>query len=400
MKKYVLTLVFATCAFFGYQEKSEAFSQPQPTPFTWNGHTYNHAAALKVSENVTFIWYCSSNYIDAAYNPTNGSFGYFCGGANADYSNLYNMHPAEGLVWICYNASCSINKTYYKSYSFIGGFNAVSLPLSANLYSDINVINTVTREIAMNANLEATETPLRFPLNDYTAYTAPVSSAMDQSTLGNGATYAAGEDNIVETFEGEIGDIGPYSGSTCYRNFDNTAFGVSFNYVGTGNTGGSHYLCYDAHPGYDYPATLGTYIHAPTDGTLCVATTQTAQQNPSDVWRNTSKCPLPSEVNTRWLNSGGYNTFYIIHEGVYVNGSINNYMTVFLHSDDLESSVRADIEQNGYAQVTEGEHIAQVGNVNTTGAHMHFEVYKKNGSAWDRIDPYGDGTDNILWEQN
>ena len=76
-------------------------------------------------------------------------------------------------------------------------------------------------------------------------------------------------------------------------------------------------------------------------------------------------------------------------------------MTVFLHSNDLESTVRGDIQQYGYAQVSRNDHIAEVGDVGSPGAyHVHFEVYKKNGENWDRVDPYGNGTNNILWEQN
>ncbi|NCA94088.1 MAG: hypothetical protein EOM84_02800 [Sphingobacteriia bacterium] len=249
------------------------------------------------------------------------------------------------------------------------------------------------------------ETPLSFPLDKdcsgitCTPYTVPVSAAMDQTTLGAGAVYGAGEDSEVETFEGEAGNIGPYSGSTCYRKSDNTTFGVRFNYVGTDDTGGAYYICYDAHPGYDYPASRYTNINAPADGTLCVATSTTQQPYPVNVWRDTTKCPFASiPGGVTW---SGHHTFYIIHEGLYINGSTNDYMTVFLHSDDLESLVRDDVEQYGYATVTKNQHISESGDIGSPGSyHMHIEVYKNNGESWDRVDPYGDGTNNILWEQN
>lgn len=266
-----------------------------------------------------------------------------------------------------------------------------------------NLGNVIDGQVLITKNMEeAIATPLSFPLDTEcsgipcTPYTAPVSSVMDQTTLGTGAIYGAGEDSEVETFEGEIGDVGPYAGSTCYRKSDNTAFGISFNYVGTTGTGGVYYLCYDAHPGYDYPATSETDINAPADGTLCVATSVTQQPYPVDVWRDTAHCPYSTAGSTSW---SGYHTFYIIHEGLYINGSVNDYMTVFLHSDDLGSSVRSDIEQYGYATVTKNQHIAESGDVGASGSyHMHLEVYKKNGGNWDRVDPYGDGINNILWE--
>jgi len=49
--------------------------------------------------------------------------------------------------------------------------------------------------------------------------------------------------------------------------------------------------------------------------------------------------------------------------------------------------------------VTRGQHIADVGSVGAgTANHMHLEVYKKVDGAWTRVDPYGDGTNNILWQ--
>ena len=82
-----------------------------------------------------------------------------------------------------------------------------------------------------------------------------------------------------------------------------------------------------------------------------------------------------------------------------INGSTDEYMTVFLHSNNLESAVLSGIYQNGYKEVTRLQEIAAVGDFGAaSGAyHVHMEVYKKISSAWNRIDPYGDGTNNILW---
>ncbi len=384
---------------FPMKQAAAFFVQPEAVPYTYDGHTYHHAAAINISGSMTIIWYCESDYVDAAYDPSNGTFSYFCGGANSDYSNLA-VHAATGLARLCFNADCSSKADYYQTSSFMGGYNSVSTPLEDNLYSGINVINTVTYDVAMNANLSPSRTGLfTFPFSGDTAYTANVSAVMDQTTLGTGAVYASGENNAVQTFEGETGTVGPYSfDKTCYRKSDNTPFGISFNYVGTSGSGGAYYLCYDAHPGYDYPKSYHTAIYAPASGILCVFTSQTSQSSPSDVWRDITKCPFASAPQQSGITWSNYHTFYILHGPLVLNGGSYTFMTVFLHSDDLVSGIRTAVESNGYANVETLQQIAEVGNYpGTFGHHMHIEVYKYNGSTWDRVDPYGDGTNNILW---
>jgi murein DD-endopeptidase MepM/ murein hydrolase activator NlpD len=75
-------------------------------------------------------------------------------------------------------------------------------------------------------------------------------------------------------------------------------------------------------------------------------------------------------------------------------------MTVFLHSNNLENTVVwSTIASQGYVIVTRGQYIADVGSVGAgTANHMHLEVYKKVSGAWTRVDPYGDGTNNVLWQ--
>jgi murein DD-endopeptidase MepM/ murein hydrolase activator NlpD len=244
----------------------------------------------------------------------------------------------------------------------------------------------------------ATPSYLSFPLAGYTAYTAPVSAVMDHSMT---APYGADTNRTVTAFNGEVGTVGPYKKSTCYRKLDSSAFLIGvLNYTGTSGSGGNAYLCYDGHPGYDYPRPLGTDIFAPAAGKLCVATTNTSQPSPANVWRSSTECgAIPNVIITRWKKSGkgNYNTFYIFHTE-YINGVTGDYTTVFLHSNNLESSVWSTVASQGYANVTRGQHVAAVGNVGTGGYHVHMEVYKKNTSGeWVLIDPYGDGVNNILW---
>ncbi len=243
-----------------------------------------------------------------------------------------------------------------------------------------------------------------FPLQDVTAYTAEIYSVMDHSM-----TTPYTKDGVVLAFNGEEGGVN--NGCWCYstdsvcdpNNYTSCAV-VGFmnvegiNFLDNVVNYNDEYLYYDGHPGYDYSTPTGTDIHAPESGTLCVATTTTQKPQPADLWRNTTKCPLSSAGITNWLS---HHTFYIIHKNVLLNDSIDDYMTVFLHNTDLESSVRASVEQNGYIQIIRGQHVAESGEFGSPGApHMHMETYKWNRttSAWDRVDPYGDGVNNILWE--
>lgn len=254
---------------------------------------------------------------------------------------------------------------------------------------------------------------LSFPLAGQTAYTAEVSSVMDQGTLGTGSTYGSERNGTVSIFNGESGTA--TTGCHCYStglscngsNYSSCAVpgyaklgGGSWTFTGIINftaTDGKVY--YDGHPGYDYPKAQGTTILSPASGTLCVATTVTSKPTPSAVWRNTTNCgSIPSVITERWQTSGGHNAFYILHGSMLMNGSTDEYMTVFLHSNNLESTVLAGIYDDGYKTVTRLQEIAAVGDIGAPGAyHVHLEVYKKVSGTWNRVDPYGNGTSNLLW---
>lgn len=237
---------------------------------------------------------------------------------------------------------------------------------------------------------------LSFPLTGLNAYTAKVSAVTDHSM-----TTPYTEDGIVRAFNGTEVKVenGRFDG--CYRKADGNSFQeLGINYVGTDITGNEFYLCYDGHPGYDYPYPKGTDINSPANGTLCVATTYTAQRTPPDVWRNKTVCGgIPSVVNQRWKDTGGHNVFYIFHRE-YINGSADDYMTVYLHNNNLSSAVLTSVQTNGYATVTRDQHVADVGKRGANGYHMHIEVFKKVGTDWIRVDPYGDGANNILWARD
>lgn len=400
MKRLILLLICTLNLFSG----AVLAVNPISLPYTYQGITFNHAFAYANS---------SGTHICYFKNPTHSSIQYPAPYYGVESDAMYSPDDSCGGTYLAHNTrliffvtdppycstcgiviSCSLTHNTWSSFDM-----AVPSWWSAGGTSICGVSYYPNDSLYQPGD---PDTPFVFPLqttcsgNPCTAYTAGVSSVMDQSTLGTGATYESGEDGEVESFEGEVGDVGPYPGSTCYAKSDSSAFGSSINYVGTTGTGGEYYLCYDAHPGYDYPASQGTDINAPESGTLCAAVTATEPDDSPVLWRDTTRCPYATAGGTSW---SGYHTFYIIHDGLRMNGETGKYMTVFLHNDSLSSTAQSAIEQNGYAEVSKGDHVGDVGDVGATGHyHMHLEVYKWNGSSWDRVDPYGDGTNNILWE--
>lgn len=331
-------------------------------------------------------------YDSSAYNPN--VIVYMCTGNYACQNNTWGNSVSSGQIryrqytWFDWNYAGPTGYDLRSDLVRAVGID-IKVNFSYNWDGQFGLPNLSTGDVLVEGG--APPSYLAFPIDGDTAYTAPVSSVMDHSMPGG--PYS--ENNTVLAFNGELGNMAHYLG--CYANSDSTAFDMGINYVGTSGTGGAYYLCYDGHPGYDYAFPENTHIHAPANGTLCVATTYTSARTPANVWRNTTECPLPSVVTERWQDSGGFNAFYIFHTE-YINGSTSDYLTVFLHSANLESSVRTAVESNGYTTVTKNQHIANVGDVGSSGAyHMHFEVYKWNGTSWIRVDPYGDGTNNVLW---
>ncbi len=406
MKNAILAPLFFLLILFS-GKSSASMVEPEAVPYAYNGNTYTSViATFCASIGYTNHLYCTGDVYAGTNDDT--SFSYRCG-KDLEYNHmLVHTYDPDGIK--VYDQEMGSWWTFFSSGNTCSGFSESTLLTSEPIYYQpvYGEYPTDTVRFAANWSLPP-DTPFGFPLqttcsgDPCTAYTAEVSSVMDQSTLGTGATYESGEDGEVESFEGEIGDVGPYANSTCYAKFDSSAFGSSITYVGTTGTGNGYYLCYNSHPGYDYPAPLQEGeridINAPESGTLCIATTATEPDDPPVLWRDTTRCPHATAGGTSW---SGYHTFYIIHDGLQMNGVAGKYMTVFLHNDSLSSTVQSAIEQNGYAEVSKGDFIAKAGGWGPSGAnhyslHMHFEVYKWNGSSWDRVDPYGDGANNILW---
>ena len=118
---------------------------------------------------------------------------------------------------------------------------------------------------------------LEFPLDGYTANTAPISSVFDHTMTdgsGNIAKWPA-VDHIVTAYTGEVGNgaLSSYD-PTCITGIDAPYDNLMTNYVGAGECHPDvqlNYLSYDNHPAIDYSATSLTPIKAPGTGVVTVS---------------------------------------------------------------------------------------------------------------------------------
>ena len=202
---------------------------------------------------------------------------------------------------------------------------------------------------------------LGFPLPGYTPFTAPVSAVMDNSVLERTPIEFYVPGDLIKAFNGEIGEkqygviyLDPYGLYwPAYMNSTHTDF---FPPSGAGvrplNYLNGPYLSYAGMPGYNYQVPQGTPVLATADGKLYKAVTDP-------------------------VNGAGYDYYsnsYIDHQ--------NGWYSWYLYAP-LTSAILAQINQNGYAQVTKGQVIG-----NTTGTHLHFEVRYNGSDHQNVVDPY------------
>jgi uncharacterized repeat protein (TIGR01451 family) len=243
--------------------------------------------------------------------------------------------------------------------------------------------DTTTQLITNYATIVSTETPistksantnvslaggiLRFPLPGYTPYTAPVSAVLDNSVLERTPVEFYVPGDIIKTFNGEVGEkqygviyLDPwglywpaYMNSTHTNFFPPSPAGVRpLNYIN------GAYLSYAGMPGYNYKVPEGTPVLATANGLLYKAVTDP-------------------------VNGAGYEYYansYIAHD--------NGFYSWYLYAP-LTPAILAEINQNGYAQVTKGQVIG-----NTIGTHLHFEVRYNGSDHQNVVDPYKLG----LWQ--
>lgn len=189
-----------------------------------------------------------------------------------------------------------------------------------------------------------TNQKLSFPLRGYTPQTVPISSIFDHSMI---SPYT--ENKVVTSYTGETGNKSTLGGDCdCYNKVGGKPFSINGNYTGASSCGGSSYLCYDGHPGIDFPIPNATPIYAVADGIAHIPVS----------------FPGVRSAQT-------FNTVEIDHQ--------NGYKTYYLHLNRK--------------RVTEGQPvykgqtiIGDSGAIGSPGAyHLHFEV-QYNGIP---VDPYG-----------
>jgi hypothetical protein len=247
-------------------------------------------------------------------------------------------------------------------------------------------------------NVAITDAFLKFPLAGKTPYDMRVVSVMDNNGKAPGVLAYNGEAGVAAElcYLGDCSILG-------YKKADGGAFSLPLlNYDQEKPSLGKDYLWYDKHKGYDYAENNieNREVYATAGGSLCVASSVTAPGN--GVWRHPSMCLIYNNVTMTSLTYisptesqwSKYHAAYIIHD--------NSYSSWYVHLDSattegLDPTVRAQIIQNGYAVVTQGQQIGFVGKKGTGAYHLHFGLKKKDGSI---VDPYGNGKSgdfNLLW---
>lgn len=198
---------------------------------------------------------------------------------------------------------------------------------------------------------------LKFPAVGYTKSSAPVTAVVDNDL----------RPNYIKTFKGETGSYYDgclaYVGGTYVACNPNTnsiwgykrSGGAPWTVTGIKYSGGTTYMWYDGHRGYDFAVPEMTPVIASANGTL-------------------------GKITTSW----GQVT---IDHG-------NGYRTTYTHMQ-LNLPLPTNIKK--------GSIIGWVSDVapasSPVSPHLHFVVEKSlGGGKWEVTDPYGIKGNNVLWE--
>lgn len=302
---------------------------------------------------------------------------------NSIYNDTFNMtlSSSKKSEQIAFESVNSSTTTPVEGIDFPGGDNTVEMTgwkkktISLSQFGNPGIItititdlgDTIYDSVVLLDNFQVITTNgdaalFRFPINGYTAYTAPVSSILDHSSE---ASYRG--DGKVQVFTGEIAQGEKYSNGPeiclydCVYGYKRNSSGPidSINY---NPPGGKDFLFYDGHPGYDYTFPLGTQIYLAAGGRVQVAG---------------NKC---NEVDV--FHPNGYITKYYHLNTI----TVNNGETISDNDIDTKS-----IGTVGHACLNDE-------NAN----HLHFETWL-NGKV---VDPYGwtgavgasYATSNNLWK--
>jgi len=234
---------------------------------------------------------------------------------------------------------------------------------------------------------------LGFPLEDRVPYitegqtAATVTAVMDHS-LSGGYYTLDGRNSEIETYNGLVAngtehDYG--NGVYCYDIVGITPFsGIKYYYIYPEENRSE--ICYDEHSGYDFDPLIDYNPNQidPDDGQL---------GNGHDILATADGKLYKDTTGIIYGISGwnSYHAFYINHE--------NGYYTWYLHCGRLTADIEDQIQTQGYADVTQGQHIAEVAGygpdgLNTYPDHLHFEIRLNGINPANLIDPYGEN----LWE--
>jgi len=234
----------------------------------------------------------------------------------------------------------------------------------SNWFEGCNGYSSTQYTVSMTGNKEikAVFKLLSFPLHNdcdgslCTPYTEPVSSVFDHTAT---AEYENDSSHHVTAFNGESSDDSTfYSGTTCYAKDSNhnTAFGAEFNYLGVSGAG-VYYLCYDGHPGYDYPVAIGTDVYPAASGTVITIVSGETEEN--------KQTPGGNYVEIE--HTGGYKTKYL-----------------HLHSVDA-----TNVQLNQTIQPNVRLGTSGCTGTWCSGPHLHFQVDQVINGDNVPVDPYG-----------
>lgn len=230
---------------------------------------------------------------------------------------------------------------------------------------------------------EVTTPPfLGFPVhNGDSASTAPMTALMDHHRRENamGPTVGAyDKDHAIRTFKGYSYPVKPADQGTG-KDFGRWSDGVptpsGINYVGVSSQGGSSCIQYDGHPGYDYGYVSNTVVYAASAGYVVT----------------------DADLEGSSLAGTGIASKYMKDYHALIVRHNNGYCTIYMHLSRIEPAYVDTSEPDNWkpihATINTAGPIGNTGNFwrgnDSAGFHLHFEVWRLDGTYWRFADPYG-----------
>lgn len=219
---------------------------------------------------------------------------------------------------------------------------------------------------------------LNFPIHDGLGpNSAPVTALMDHHRTTPAVRIATDKDRSIRTLLGDtypvlLGDQGPG------KDFARLPAGINapatLNYVGVTGQGGDRYLQYDGHAGYDYRYDAGVDVYAAGAGTV-LTDADLAGSNLAG-----------TGIASKYMSD--YHALIIRHS--------SGYCTVYMHLSWIDPRYVDTSDPLNWrptsAPIVIGDPIGEVGNFaknQTLNNHLHFEVWRLDGTTWAFADPYG-----------